>query len=77
VRRFQSTIFTALLVAPMTALASNLPFAALPAVMQVTVPEYWSVSDSVLFFVVALGIFSLLVRSRIRMSSRTEKKTKA
>ena len=63
-----------MLVAPFAAFGSDLTFAALPAVMQVTVPEYWGVPDSLAFFVVTLGIFGVLLRSKIlRLSFRNGK----
>lgn len=73
-RKVRLAIFTALLVAPVTAFGSNLSFAALPAVIPVVMPEYWGAPDSLVFFVVALGIFSVLVRSKLlRPSSRSGK----
>ena len=70
---FRSVVFIALFAAPMTAFGYSLPFAALPAVVRVTVPEYWSTPDSLGLFVVASGIFGLLVRSKVlRVCSRGE-----
>jgi hypothetical protein len=70
-RTVRLAIFTVLLIAPVTAFGSGLSFAALPAVIQVTLPEYWGAPDSFVFSIVALGIFGLLVRSKIlRISSR-------
>jgi hypothetical protein len=63
VRRFRSLAWTALLVAPMAAFGSHLPLATSLAVIQV--PEYWDAPDSLAFFVVALGIFGVLVRSKV------------
>jgi hypothetical protein len=71
---FGLAVLTALLVAPTTAFGSDLSFAALPAVIPVAMPENWGASDSLGFFVVALGIFGLLARSKVlRLSSRNEK----
>ena len=67
-RRFRSLVCTALLVATMNAFGSRLPFTALPAVIPVAMPEYWVAPDSLVFFVVALGIFGVLVRSKVRKS---------
>jgi len=73
-RVFGLAFFLASLVAPTTVIGSDLSFAALPAVIPVAMPEYWSASDSLGFFGLALGIFGLLVRSKIlRPSSRNEK----
>jgi hypothetical protein len=74
VRRFRSLVCTALLIAPMTAFGRHLPFTALPAVIPVAMPEYWGAPDSLVFFVVVLGIFALLVRSKVLpLSSKNEK----
>jgi hypothetical protein len=74
VRTFGLAVFTALLVAPTTVFGSSHSFAALPAVIPVTMPEYWGASDSLGFFAVALGIFAVLVRLKVlRPSSRDEK----
>lgn len=73
-RKVGLAIFTALLAAPVTAFGSNLPFAALPAVIPVAMPEYWGGPDSLVFFIVVLGIFGVLVRSKLlRPSSRSGK----
>ncbi len=73
-RIFGLTVFTSLLVASTTVFGSDLSFAALPAVIPVSMPEYWGASDSLGFFVVALGIFGLLVRSKVlRLSSKNQK----
>jgi hypothetical protein len=73
-RTFGLAVFTALLVAPTIAFGSGHSFAALPAVIPVTMPEYWDASDSLGFFVVALVIFGVLVRSKVlRRPSSNEK----
>ena len=64
-RRARLAIFTALLVAPVTSFGSDFPFGALPAIIPVAMPEYWGAPDSLVLFVVALGIFGLLVRSKV------------
>ena len=71
-RKIRLAIFTVSVVTPLTAFGRGLPLAALPAVIRVTVPEYWGPPDSLVFFVVALVIFGMLVRSKIlRISSKS------
>jgi hypothetical protein len=63
VRRFRSLAWIALLLAPMAAFGGHLPLATSLAV--IPLPEYWSAPDSLVFFVVALGIFGVMVRSKV------------